>query len=355
MLCRMTSESISAVTTGDLSLVPLKDLLNPIMLVDTNGTIHYCNRSARKLFPADPLQQRLGDMNGGDHSKLSNTLRLWAGSSTPRPGTLDIPGPGNSPQRLKCYGSRSTMNAPSGDQLVLIQCHDTPSERLGILRTTLKSLQDEVTERRRAQALAEEALRERDLMLRELQHRVKNNIQVVTSLVRSSIRETKSAAARAILEETYSRLAAATAVQQLLYQTGEYQTIDASHMVHNLVAGLGVVIGKKHVLKIHADAVHLPNNAALPIGLIINELMTNSIKYGRNSESIAEVDISLTREGNRIKLLVADTGPGFEFQEPTKKATGLGLVRGLVRQLNGSMKIETLNGAQTTIRFEVTD
>jgi two-component sensor histidine kinase len=239
--------------------------------------------------------------------------------------------------------------------MILIQCHDTPGEQLGILKTSLHSLQNEVRERRRAQSLAEEALADRDLMLRELQHRVKNNIQVVTALVRTSIRSTTSPEARSVLEKTYARLAAATAVQQLLYQENSFRNIDPRQMLENLVSGLASWIGTEHIVHSQADSVPLPNNAALPLGLIINELITNAIKYGRNASGIAEVDISLTCEEGRFCLEVKDKGPGFEWRETAKKASGLGLVRGLVRQLGGSLNIESENGTQTLVEFEAND
>ena len=158
-----------------------------------------------------------------------------------------------------------------------------------------------------------------------------------------------------MLEKTYGRLAAATSVQQLLYQENSFRNIDARQMLENLVAGLASWIGTEHVVTARADAVPLPHNAALPLGLLINELITNAIKYGRNAAGIAEVDVSLTRSKNCFHLEIRDKGPGFEWADKAQKASGLGLVRGLVRQLGGSLNIESENGTQTSIEFEATD
>lgn len=353
----MGKENILAATASLPGTELLDGLLEPVFLIDDRGVVHYANKRARKLLLHNPLRKMLAKLCLDDAERLSATIKLWGGSQTPRPGMLTfITGADDAPRKLRCLGSRTTANqTDAGRGMILIQCHDTPGEQLGILKTSLHSLQNEVRERRRAQSLAEEALADRDLMLRELQHRVKNNIQVVTALVRTSIRSTTSPEARSVLEKTYARLAAATAVQQLLYQENSFRNIDARQMLENLVSGLASWIGTEHIVHSQADSVPLPNNAALPLGLIINELITNAIKYGRNASGIAEVDISLTCEEGRFCLEVKDKGPGFEWRETAKKASGLGLVRGLVRQLGGSLNIESENGTQTLVEFEAND
>ncbi|MEX2617211.1 MAG: histidine kinase dimerization/phosphoacceptor domain -containing protein [Alphaproteobacteria bacterium] len=348
-----------AATANDLVAELLEGFRVAAFLLDDQGIIHYANRQARKILPRDPLQKRLADLCIHEGDSLSATISLWGGSGSARPDILMFPGPEGAVRKHRWIGSRTAMTLPGSGRLILVQSHETSGEPLAILKSSLRSLQKEVRERRHAQSLTQEALAERELMLRELQHRVKNNIQIITSLVRSSMRGTTSPDALEVLDKIYGRLVATTSVQQLLYQEAGFLNIDAREMLETLVSSLAGFVGPEHVVTRRADATPLPNNTALPLGLIVNELFTNAIKYGRNASGIAEVDISLTRTEMGFCLEVKDKGPGIAPDTDTngkeKKASGLGLVRGLVRQLGGSLDIRSDFGTHATIKFETQD
>lgn len=340
-------------TPPDPAVRILDHIADPVLLLDTEGLVIYRNRSADRLVGGDAVGRPLAELLAESQDQLKRKLSLWRRSSAPLPGVLSFLDDQDRTFRVTCQGSRAAAEGADGRVRILVHCTAGPAESMEALKSTLRSLQCEIRTRRSAQAVAEQALRDRELILRELQHRVKNNIQVVLMLVRSAMREATSEEARTILAQTNTRLSAAATVQQLLYQTTQIETVDAREMLNVLVEGLSEWIGDRHRIDVDADPAPLPNRTALPIALIVNELVTNSVKHGRNPQGIAEISITLRKHSSLFTLRIADTGPGFEPQAGRKRASGLGLVRGLVRQLGGSLTVDGRSGACTVMTFSV--
>src|SRR5262249_44305444 len=95
----------------------------------------------------------------------------------------------------------------------------------------------------------------------------------------------------------------------------------------------------------------LHNDTAIPLALILNELTTNAVKHGRDERSHVTISIVLTQIGAEWELRVQDDGPGFQYQEPRRRASGLGLVSGLARQLGGKLEVISAGGALCVVRF----
>lgn len=204
----------------------------------------------------------------------------------------------------------------------------------------------------------EQALRanlaEREMLLKEVHHRVKNNLQVVVSLLRLQSRDVSDPAAAEALRESRLRVEAMALVHELLYHTDSLATIDADTYVRQLGQQLAHTYAlRPSQIAIQADAagIALSMDQAVPCGLIINELLSNSFKYafpsGRGS-----VGISLTAADQHLTLTVWDTGVGMPAQREVGRQTlGLKLVHDLARQLHGSVRIEGPPGTTVTITF----
>jgi two-component sensor histidine kinase len=231
-------------------------------------------------------------------------------------------------------------------------------ERFVALSRKVAELDEESRERRHAEAVLGEALRERDLLLRELQHRVKNNMHMLTALLQGAERETASPEAKAVLRDASQRFSAVSAVQQLVYGASGLDEIDGDELVTAVARGAVTLAAREVSLAIEAEPFPLPIEPAVSVALIVNELVTNSAKYGHRAEAHQMITLSWAKEGSEVQLIVEDNGPGFPPPQGGRRASGLGLVRGLLRQLGGSLQIQaggTENGAgaRCVVRFPV--
>src|SRR5262249_55962724 len=95
----------------------------------------------------------------------------------------------------------------------------------------------------------------------------------------------------------------------------------------------------------------LTNDSAVPLALIVNELIANAVKHGRGGRTRVSIKISLVKNETEWPLIIDDNGPGFEMQEPRRRASGLGLVSGLARQLGGTLNINVEHGTHCVVRF----
>jgi PAS domain S-box-containing protein len=219
------------------------------------------------------------------------------------------------------------------------------------------SLGLEVTERERIAGELRASVEEKDALLRELQHRVKNNLQIVSTLLSLQRDQVNSDAGRAALAEAQSRVRAMSLVHDKLFQTGSPTRVDFGTYVRELVAQLSRVFGmhddrvKTNVWV--ATAARLSLDTATTCGLILNELITNSFKYAFPDGRRGSVRIRLERSTSWV-LTVEDDGIGLpqdcDFRAPS--SVGLMLVATLVRQIRGEIEQLPGPGTRFAIRFE---
>jgi two-component sensor histidine kinase len=228
-------------------------------------------------------------------------------------------------------------------------------ERFSVLAQKVRDLNEEVRRRRRAQALLEEALQDRDLMLRELHHRVKNNIHMLAGMLSAARRETHSPEAALVLEEAGQRLSAVGAVHQMLYRGDNLTGVAGDAYVTRIGMMVMEAAGACGRLSVVANPVEVPNDAAVPLALILNELLANALKHGgRTDGTPGQVQLGLAAVDADIEMWVEDEGPGFSaVAESGRRASGLGLVRGLTRQIGGFFSVgpSQAGGARCAVRF----
>ena len=203
----------------------------------------------------------------------------------------------------------------------------------------------------------EEALHEKEILLKEIHHRVKNNLQIISSLLNLQAGKVTDPHTIQALRESQARVRSMALIHEKLYQSDSLASIDFGGYVKSLATDLfrSYQRGLSGVqLKIEVVEVALELDQAVPCGLILNELMTNALKYafpdGRNGTLRVELR---ARPGHVLSLRVADDGVGMppEFNLATSKSLGLQLVHSLVAQLDGRLDMENTNGTTT---FEVT-
>lgn len=201
------------------------------------------------------------------------------------------------------------------------------------------------------------SLKEKEIMLQEIHHRVKNNLQVIVSLMGLQIHLLKDLNAAEAIRQTQYRIESIAMIHEMLYTAKDLGNIDYSHYLERLIPSIvsslyhspQKIRFKKEIAKIYFNL-----DTAIPIGLIITELVTNSLKYGFKNQSNPLICIEMKEiaTGNFI-LNYSDNGSGLSSEETLSKPSTLGLmlVKNLVKQLNGKIKITNQNGLHFNISF----
>jgi two-component sensor histidine kinase len=188
------------------------------------------------------------------------------------------------------------------------------------------------------------------LLLKELNHRVKNNLQTVSSIMRLQARQIKDPMVKEVLHESQARLDALSLIHQQLYRTDDVENINLEKFIHDLIDKLLLthdLMDKPFERNISIEKTPLSVDVALPLGLIINELLTNSFKYAYPSVSEAKLTIQLQKK----KFHYSDNGAGLPNNfAPEKTPTfGTQLIMSLSKQLRAKLKFYNLGGANCDI------
>jgi two-component sensor histidine kinase len=200
-----------------------------------------------------------------------------------------------------------------------------------------------------------QSLAEKEALLKEIHHRVKNNLQIVSSLLYLQEAYMKDPKGVEILRESQNRVKSMALIHEQLYGRADLAKIDFGRYIQELVTNLFDAYGidpPRIQLNVRADDIALGIDMAVPCGLIINELVSNALKYAFLPDHSGTIDIVIrSLEAGRIKIVVADNGVGFA-QPPAdaeKKSLGLRLIDTLTTQLDGSISIKTENGTRFSI------
>ena len=196
---------------------------------------------------------------------------------------------------------------------------------------------------------------EKALLLKEIHHRVKNNLQVVSSLLELQSDTLEDPAAIDAALEGQSRVKSIALIHQKLYQTEHLDRIDFKDYVEQLVGSIAETYEQQSVSKnIEIEKISLDIDTAIPVGLILNELISNAYKYALKDTESAHLNVTLNRNAdNSFELIVADNGKGLpeNFSLSKLNSLGLQLVEGLTRQLKGSFEYYNEEGANFRILF----
>jgi PAS domain S-box-containing protein len=215
------------------------------------------------------------------------------------------------------------------------------------------------TEHKLAEKQVEDSLHEKEMLLRELYHRTKNNMNIISSLVALQASEVHDLNVQRMFADMQSRIRTMSLVHEKLYQSHDLSNLDMSEYLGDLAQT--ILAGYKNsaariVLDLDIESVAFPIDAAIPCGLVINELMTNSLKYAFPEEMSGRIGISLNMSpGEEATLCYKDNGIGFPSGFDPMKATSLGLkvVHNLVRkQLLGTLKFIAVQGMRAVITFK---
>ena len=191
----------------------------------------------------------------------------------------------------------------------------------------------------------------REQLLDELNHRLKNNLQILYGFLQIAQHKTNNAEAREVLSDTSRRIGAMGAAQQVFYSVRDSTDISGQSFIEAVCANARAFFSNDVSIDYEATAGSLPKETAVPLALALNELLTNAAKYGANERGRVTINVGLSQRPGEIVLCVQDQGSGFNFEDAKLRASGLGLVMMLAQRLKGTFTVERRSGARCLLRF----
>jgi two-component sensor histidine kinase len=224
-------------------------------------------------------------------------------------------------------------------------------------KAQMEELEQNIAERKRAEKQLTASLREKEVLLQEIHHRVKNNLQVMSSLLYLQSRKAREPDTHGMLMESRNRIRSMALVHEKLYQTADLSRINFAQYIRSLVNYLLSVYGvnpDRVRFKANVEDVFLSIDTAVPCGLIVNELVSNSLKHAFPEHREGEIRIDLRPEANgQFVLIISDNGVGLpeELDYHGQESLGLQLINTLVDQLEGTIQVGGHAGTTITVTF----
>ena len=215
-----------------------------------------------------------------------------------------------------------------------------------------------VTELKEKEEALQSSLREKELLLKEIHHRVKNNLQAIVGLLEAHLGSIKDPKDRQVFLKGQSLAMSMSMIHELLYSSEDYAKVDFSDYTERLVRSsldLYQGAGDRIQVSFDIDEIYLNTDTAVPVSLIINELVSNAMIHAFPGGREGEVSVSMRQiGGDEVQLVIGDNGVGIGDAEddPDRQTLGLHLVQSLMENLNGSMEIKVSEGTCFTIRFK---
>jgi len=218
----------------------------------------------------------------------------------------------------------------------------------------------DITDRKKVEDKLRSSLKEKEVLLKEIHHRVKNNLQIVSSMLNLQMAQIDDSEARGLFQESQSRVRSIALFHEKLYQSKDLARVDIAGYLRGLSTGLFATYGvnpEQVILSARVQDIPLGVDAAIACGLIVNELLSNSLKHAFPDGKKGEIRIVLHGEGDRVTLEVADDGIGFpanlDFQ--SHSTLGLRLVCILTEQIQGTIELDRREGTRFVVRFDRTE
>jgi PAS domain S-box-containing protein len=303
-----------------------------IYTIDAAGKVTYFNAAAVELAGRTPVI-------GKDEWCVTHKLYKPDGSPLPiDESPIVISMREGRPVR----GVEAVAEKPDGTRVPFIPFPTPLRDGTGKIVGAINMLVD-ISERRQAET-------QQRLLLNELNHRTKNNMQVLQSLLFSAARHVKNEEARQVLNEASARIAAMAAAQRVLYGNTDASRFAAEEFLRAICETVQQTLPSEvNIVLAKANGV-LSNDAAMPLSLILNELLTNAAKHGTRNRSTDTIRVRLAEREGFFELSVEDDGCGFDLDAVRESSSGLRLVLGLARQLHASFEV-TKAPCRATVRF----
>ena len=267
---------------------------------------------------------------------------------------------------LKPFNVHSLMDIPIhiGGELVGLVCFENTKksrvwtereQKFGLVIAQIISLAIETNAKQKAKLELEKALAEQKILLQEVNHRVKNNLAIISSLINMQAEKAQDKYHKNLFQETRNRLMSIAAVHELLYQSKSYSEVNFKKYLNQIIDNLidSIDIKNKEVkVERKIENIILPVSIAIPLALIVNELVTNSFKHAFKNKKNGIIIISLSEKNKQILLMISDNGSGIDSKKIQKESVGFEIIDALIGQLNASIIHKNNNGSAYEISFK---
>ncbi len=236
------------------------------------------------------------------------------------------------------------------------QLEQRVQERTSEIELSNTLLIKEILERRFAESGLKQSLAEKDVLLKEIHHRIKNNLQIISSLLNLQSRNLQDSSARSSFNESNNRIRSIATLHEQLYRSKDLSRINFTTYIRNMTNNLlhsYCVPNNTIKISINSEQIYLDINTAIPCGLIVNELVSNAIKHGFPDRHSGEISVIFNKMGDKFVLEVSNNGIKFPSELDIENSTTLGLelVSSLSKQLKGSLSLERENITKFQLEF----
>jgi two-component sensor histidine kinase len=214
----------------------------------------------------------------------------------------------------------------------------------------------DISEKKKSSIEIVESLKEKEVLLKEIHHRVKNNLQIISSILNLQSAFVTDENTLGILHESRNRIRSMAIIQETLYKSDVFSTVDFGKYIEdlcqNLIASYQIIGNVK--LELEVQPVHMILDQAIPCGLLINEIITNSLKYAWPDHQKGSIWVRLSQEEQNVVLEVSDDGQGLpeQFDKMNTETLGLQLIATLNEQLEGKLEVSNQNGTKYLLKFD---
>ena len=305
---------------------------SPIMLLllDGRGRVARYNERATSVWPRLTEGLDAASLLGAPAELVSRALALGVGERVE--GAWEVLGTREAGSSVAAYVEATFASLPVAaasehDGRILLAARDATARHLAEL-----ALEHTLEEQART-------LAEREVLLREVHHRVKNNLQIVSSLLAMQGDRTSSDEARAALEHSGTRVRSMALVHQLLYGGKNLAYVDLAEYARVLAHELRSALEPRAELDLRLASADVTIETAVPCALVLNELLTNAFKHGRSPDGVCRVRVEVSQTEAASVVCVHDQGPGLPAQRRSSGSLGMKIVTALVKQVGGRLEV----------------
>ena len=337
---RMLAESLVKKTVSELNAA-IESTADGMYVVDLSGRIVRYNQNFAAMWdiPEELLQSCEDRMVSGYLKRLVKNPGLFRNNDSDHP-------------HLKDRETYDMLELVDGR---IFERYSKPQKMDKKIIGKVLSFRD-VTDRRHAEEKLIASLQEKEILIREIHHRVKNNLQIISGLLDMTRMRTGDSTTNSILTDMMMKIKTMAQIHTRLYESKQFDRINMGSQIRDQVADLSSIYGRSGSLiqsEIDAQDIYLPVDQAIPCALVVNEMLSNAFKHAFKGRKHGTLFVSASREDDHIRILVRDNGVGIPKDVDVYRTTSLGLklIRSLVLQLGGSFTINSNNGTEVIVEF----
>jgi two-component sensor histidine kinase len=328
-------------------LIAIIESIPDAVFVGTSNGVSLCNAKALKLLGANSLDDL--KIKPGALAKKLNFRQ-----PDPEPPLKEKELRVNRALKGETFEEEVvTTNVLTGEDLI-IRVAGAPVMHNGKIIAAV-TVESDITEKKQIERMIKASLKEKEVLLRELYHRTKNNMQVISSLLSLKAASIKDKEMIIILNDMMNRIMTIAQIHDMLHQSDDLTQIDLGDYITTIVNLLNKSFSdttEKIKIKLELEQINVHIDTAIYCGLVVNELITNSLKYAFPGDRKGNILVKLSKPEDKIELHVSDDGIGFVLKKIYEGRLGLQIIRLIVEeQLNGKINIQSKNGISVNLCF----